>query len=120
MGIVIPLEGAGNKKRASLDPLVRLVEPDMDKVNESILARAQSHVELIPEIANHLINSGGKRIRPMLTLAAATVGAIFYGLAGARHLPGARGNAKRLAAAGTDIWVFIVLAAYVAARLGGG
>lgn len=59
-------------------------------------------------------------IHPMLTLAAATVGAIFYGLAGARHLPGARGNAKRLAAAGTDIWVFIVLAAYVAARLGGG
>jgi octaprenyl-diphosphate synthase len=43
----------------------------MGKVNEAILARAQSHVELIPELAGHLINSGGKRIRPMLTVAAA-------------------------------------------------
>ena len=43
----------------------------MVKVNEAILARAASHVELIPELAGHLINSGGKRIRPMLTVAAA-------------------------------------------------
>ncbi len=43
----------------------------MGKVNEAILARAHSHVELIPELAGHLINSGGKRIRPMLTVAAA-------------------------------------------------
>ena len=71
MGVVIPLEGAGNKKRASIEPLVRLTKADMERVNESILSHARSHVELIPEIANHLINSGGKRIRPMLTLAAA-------------------------------------------------
>src|SRR5215475_2708372 len=43
----------------------------MVKVNEAILARAASHVELIPELAGHLINSGGKRIRPMLTVASA-------------------------------------------------
>ena len=41
-----------------------------------------SHVELIPEIASHLINSGGKRIRPMLTLAAARM----CGYAGEHHL----------------------------------
>ena len=46
-------------------------KPIWAKVNEAILARAQSHVELIPELAGHLINSGGKRIRPMLTVAAA-------------------------------------------------
>ena len=70
MGVVIPFEGS-EERSASLEPLIRLVEADMGKVNEAILARAQSHVELIPELAGHLINSGGKRIRPMLTVAAA-------------------------------------------------
>jgi len=82
MGVVIPFEGAEEKKQASLDPLVRLVQPDMDRVNEAILARAHSHVELIPELAGHLINSGGKRIRPMLTLAAARM----CGYQGDHHL----------------------------------
>ena len=59
MGVVIPLDGAGNKKRASIEPLVKLTQADMDRVNEAILSHAKSHVELIPEIANHLINSGG-------------------------------------------------------------
>ncbi len=40
-------------------------------MNEAIFARAQSHVEIIPELALHLINSGGKRLRPMLTIATA-------------------------------------------------
>jgi octaprenyl-diphosphate synthase len=70
VGVVIRFEGS-EEQSASLEPLIRLVEPDMGKVNEAILARAQSHVELIPELAGHLINSGGKRIRPMLTVAAA-------------------------------------------------
>ncbi|MBL0937075.1 MAG: polyprenyl synthetase family protein [Rhizobiaceae bacterium] len=43
----------------------------MAKVNELILAKAGSNVEMIPQIANHLISSGGKRLRPMMTLAAA-------------------------------------------------
>src|SRR4051794_19872348 len=43
----------------------------MARVNALIVARAGSDVELIPEVARHLINSGGKRLRPMLTLAAA-------------------------------------------------
>ncbi len=71
MGVVIAFEGGAEKAKASLDPLLRLVASDMDKVNEAILARAHSQVDLIPELAGHLINSGGKRIRPMLTLAAA-------------------------------------------------
>ncbi|MBL8905087.1 MAG: polyprenyl synthetase family protein [Rhizobiales bacterium] len=70
MGVVIPFEG-NEDRSASLEPLIGLVEADMGKVNEAILARAHSHVELIPELAGHLINSGGKRIRPMLTVAAA-------------------------------------------------
>ena len=70
MGVVIPFEGS-DQKQPSLDPLIALTATDMVKVNEAILARAASHVELIPELAGHLINSGGKRIRPMLTVATA-------------------------------------------------
>ncbi|MEX1060952.1 MAG: polyprenyl synthetase family protein, partial [Methyloceanibacter sp.] len=70
MGVVVKLAGA-NDPRASLAPLVALVEEDMAHVNRIILDRARSNVELIPELARHLIDSGGKRLRPMLTLAAA-------------------------------------------------
>jgi octaprenyl-diphosphate synthase len=70
LGVVIPFEGSGERE-PSLDPLIALTSGDMIKVNEAILARAASHVELIPELAGHLINSGGKRIRPMLTVASA-------------------------------------------------
>ncbi len=48
-----------------------LLAGDLEAVNAQILARMDSEVHLIPDLAGHLINSGGKRIRPMLTLAAA-------------------------------------------------
>jgi octaprenyl-diphosphate synthase len=68
---VIALEtGSGRSPRASVDPLMRLVHEDMGKVNRLILDRCGSDVEMIPEVARHLIDSGGKRLRPMLTLAA--------------------------------------------------
>ena len=70
MGVVVPLSAA-EAKDASLSPLLDLVANDMEKVNAQILSHAQSHVELIPELAQHLIDSGGKRLRPMLTIAAA-------------------------------------------------
>ena len=70
MGVVIQFEN-NESRRPSLDPLIALAQADMARVNEAILSRAQSHVELIPELAGHLINSGGKRIRPMLTVTAA-------------------------------------------------
>jgi octaprenyl-diphosphate synthase len=55
----------------SLDPMVALVAADLNQVNSVILARMQSDVPLIPELAGHLIAGGGKRMRPMLTLACA-------------------------------------------------
>ena len=69
MGVVVPF-GRGDRK-ASLDPLMELVAKDMERVNEAILVRAHSDLELIPKLAGHLIASGGKRLRPMLTIAAA-------------------------------------------------
>ncbi|WP_232372753.1 polyprenyl synthetase family protein [Acuticoccus mangrovi] len=45
----------------------------MGKVNALILEHVGSDVTMIPEVANHLISSGGKRIRPMLTLGTAAL-----------------------------------------------
>ncbi|MEM8852995.1 MAG: polyprenyl synthetase family protein [Pseudomonadota bacterium] len=54
-----------------MNRLVQTVADRMDKVNALILEHAGSDVAMIPEVADHLISSGGKRIRPMLTLATA-------------------------------------------------
>ncbi len=70
MGVVVKLSDPRDPS-ASLAPLVALVEEDMLHVNRISLDRASSNVDLIPELAQHLIDSGGKRLRPMLTIAAA-------------------------------------------------
>ncbi|HEY7811553.1 MAG TPA: polyprenyl synthetase family protein, partial [Allosphingosinicella sp.] len=65
----------------SLDAMIALVAADLNRVNAVILDRMQSEVALIPELAGHLIAGGGKRMRPMLTLACARL--LDY--PGARH-----------------------------------
>lgn len=65
----------------SLNPMIALVAADMHSVNQVILDRMQSEIPLIPELAGHLIAGGGKRMRPMLTLASARL--LDYG--GTRH-----------------------------------
>jgi octaprenyl-diphosphate synthase len=57
------------KPTATLDRLTALLEADLARVNQLILARMQSPVALIPQLAGHIIAAGGKRLRPMLTLA---------------------------------------------------
>jgi octaprenyl-diphosphate synthase len=59
------------RKPASVDLLVDLGTADMEGVNALISARMQSPVAVIPALADHLINAGGKRLRPLLTVAAA-------------------------------------------------
>ena len=71
----------GAKREPSLDPLSALIAADMNGVNAVILERMQSKVALIPELAGHLIAGGGKRMRPMLTLACANL----LGYPGTRH-----------------------------------
>ena len=56
---------------ASLDAMLALVAEDMTHVNHVIIDRMKSDVPLIPQLAGHLIAGGGKRMRPMLTLASA-------------------------------------------------
>jgi octaprenyl-diphosphate synthase len=68
---VLKLEEPRDGADAALAPLIDLVDEDMGAVNRIILDKAVSDVELIPQLAHHLIESGGKRLRPMLTIAAA-------------------------------------------------
>jgi octaprenyl-diphosphate synthase len=68
-------------REPSLEPLIALVADGMNGVNSVILERMQSKIALIPELAGHLISGGGKRMRPMLTLAAAEL----LGYPGTRH-----------------------------------
>ena len=79
MAVIVPFESPSN---ASIDQLVALVASDMERVNATILSRTGSEVTMIPEVANHLISSGGKRLRPMLTLAMAQLA----GYAGDGHI----------------------------------
>ena len=69
------------RPQPSLDPMVALVAGDLNLVNAVILGRMQSDIPLIPELAGHLIAGGGKRMRPMLTLASARL----IGYTGNRH-----------------------------------
>jgi len=70
-----------------VEALVRLASQDMAAVNALIGERMQSDVPVIPALADHLIAAGGKRLRPLLTIAAA------------RALGGGGANAHKLAAA---------------------
>ena len=66
-------QSSARSKTVSLDPLVNLLADDMHAVNAMIMKRLSSGVPLIPELAGHLIAAGGKRIRPMMTLAGARI-----------------------------------------------
>ncbi len=79
MAVVLPFESL---TEPSFERLSALVHADLERVNALILSRAGSEVAMIPEVANHLISSGGKRLRPMLTLATAA----FSGYSGSGHI----------------------------------
>lgn len=81
MGSVVTLQKRSDRE-TGIERLVGIVADDMGRVNEMILSRTGSDVKLIPEVAAHLIESGGKRLRPMLTLAAAQM----FGYRGDAHI----------------------------------
>jgi octaprenyl-diphosphate synthase len=61
----------GEHPAPSLDPLFRLMSADLERVNALIVERMHSPVALIPQLAGHIVSAGGKRLRPLLTLACA-------------------------------------------------
>ncbi len=81
MGVVVDLEEE-RRKQPSIDDLTRLVEDDLSQVNTVIMQRMQSPVTMIPQLAGHIVAAGGKRLRPVLTLASAKM----CGYGGKRHI----------------------------------
>ncbi len=71
MGVIVPIIEKADESH--LNPIISMVADDLRCANDIILSRTGSDVAMIPEIANHLISSGGKRLRPMLTLATASL-----------------------------------------------
>ncbi|MGC6518528.1 MAG: polyprenyl synthetase family protein [Candidatus Puniceispirillaceae bacterium] len=59
------------RETPSITPLIDLLSAEMERVNATILDRMDSKVPLVPQLAGHLIASGGKRMRPMMTVAGA-------------------------------------------------
>ncbi len=81
------MDGAGetvvDKAMAPQDRLSAALAEDMAAVNVLIRARmASEHAPRIPEVTAHLVEAGGKRLRPLLTLAAARM----LGYAGQDHV----------------------------------
>jgi octaprenyl-diphosphate synthase len=70
------------KGEDALAALTALVAEDLDACNRLIVERMQSPVVLIPQLAAHIVAAGGKRLRPLLTLAAARMA----GYRGDRHV----------------------------------
>jgi octaprenyl-diphosphate synthase len=66
----------------ALAALTALVRDDLEACNRLIVERMQSEVALIPQLAAHIVAAGGKRLRPLLTLAAARMA----GYRGTRHV----------------------------------
>ena len=70
----------------ALSALVTLVGDDLEACNRAIVQRMDSPVALIPQLAAHIVAAGGKRLRPLLTLASARLCG-YAGTAGrARHV----------------------------------
>jgi octaprenyl-diphosphate synthase len=72
VAVIVNLEeGRDKTPEAAYARLQALVADDMLQVNEAIVQLMDSPVALIPQLAGHIVAAGGKRLRPILTLAAA-------------------------------------------------
>ena len=68
--------------QSALKRLRDLVADDIERVDQVIIDHLASRVPLIPRLAGHLVHSGGKRLRPILTLTSARM----CGYRGDRHI----------------------------------
>ena len=83
LGIVVSLEEPRKEgSKPSLDALDGIVADDIIRVNRLIVEKMESRAPLIPQLAGHIVAAGGKRLRPMLTLAASRL----CGYEGERHI----------------------------------
>lgn len=73
MGNVIKLVRNKYKNDEPIQELLDLIDKDFIKVDELINKQVISEIDRIPDISNHIINLGGKRLRPILTLTTAKI-----------------------------------------------
>ena len=66
----------------SLAALQYLTHSEMERVNQVVISSAAQPVPLITDITHHIVKSGGKRLRPVLTIACARL----LGYDGERHI----------------------------------
>lgn len=64
------------------DEIYSLIQPDMDRVNARIQEKLHSEVVLINQIGAYIVNSGGKRLRPIIHL----ISARAFDYDGDRHI----------------------------------
>jgi octaprenyl-diphosphate synthase len=82
MSVASPINRAASGGEDALTALTALVRADLESCNRLIVDKMQSPVALIPQLAAHIVAAGGKRLRPLLTLAAARL----CGYRGNRHV----------------------------------
>jgi len=70
------------KPAATLESLYQLIQDDLKRVDATILSRIRQDAPLIYDVAHHIIASGGKRIRPAVTL----ISAQLCGYQGTQHI----------------------------------
>ncbi|MEN2978083.1 polyprenyl synthetase family protein [Tistrella bauzanensis] len=78
-----PVDARAHSSQEVLATLQALVADDLKRVNQVIIDNMQSEVGLIPQLASHIVSSGGKRLRPLLLLMSARL----CGYQGQRHVP---------------------------------
>jgi len=86
LGLALESGSAANSGEDALSTLVHLVEEDLEACNHVIVQRMDSPVALIPQLAAHIVAAGGKRLRPLLTLAASRLCGYPGSAGGARHV----------------------------------
>jgi octaprenyl-diphosphate synthase len=83
MAEIIQLSASKKQPDDILETLKSEFSQDIASVEIMMRENMGSYVDLIPEIGAHIVKAGGKRLRPLLTLA----GAKLTGYAGDKHIP---------------------------------
>ena len=76
-----PVEEALNEPALSFDDVLARCQPDMQAIDQVIHQRLSSDVVLVNQLSNYIVNSGGKRLRPLITMLSAK----FFGYQGENH-----------------------------------
>ena len=78
MSKVLQLKQKKNNFATSVEKLINLCKIDIEEINRLITEKLDSNVPLINEISSYIVISGGKRLRPLLTVACAKM--LGYGI----------------------------------------